>query len=73
MWQALDSLHLLYCSSIRVSAALKNVLASRFVCVISSRPWLSRRRFPRLTSDDFMRCHTESERKNYDFCLNFSH
>ena len=39
----------------------------------SSTASLSRRQVPRLTSDNFSRCHAETERGHHDFCLSRSH
>ena len=39
----------------------------------SSAASLSRRQVPRLTSNNFSRCHTETERGHHDFCLSRSH
>ena len=39
----------------------------------SSATRLSRGRVPRLTSDNFTCCHTETERGDHDFCLSRSH
>ena len=66
--------------SLKIYLILPNTRQSFFCCCclvvflkFSSATRLSRGRVPRLTSDNFTCCHTETKRGDHFFCLSQSH